>query len=71
MQYRMLFYMGNYFLPDGTPVRCFFVICLTQSTRVQCIICGSICAWRTVVIWNKDKCVIAILVFFILVSTGT
>jgi len=36
---------------------------------LMCIICDSICAWRTVIIWNKDKRVTAILVFFILVTT--
>jgi hypothetical protein len=69
--YQLLLYIGNYFLPDGALARCFLVICLTQSMGVQCIMCDSICAWRTVIIWNKDKRVIAILVFFILVSTGT
>jgi hypothetical protein len=49
----------------------FLSFALTQSTGVQCIICDLICAWRTVIIWNKDKRVIAILAFFILVSTGT
>jgi len=31
--------------------------------------CDSICAWRTVILWNKDKRIIAILVFFILGTT--
>jgi hypothetical protein len=38
---------------------------------VQPILCDSICAWRTVIIWNEDKRIIAILVFCNLVSTGT
>jgi hypothetical protein len=49
----------------------FLVVRLTQLMGVQPIICDSICAWRTVIIWNKDKRVIAILVFCILVSAGT
>jgi hypothetical protein len=44
---------------------------LTQLTAVQYILCDIICAWRTVVLWNRDKRVIAILLFFILGATGT
>jgi hypothetical protein len=29
------------------------------------------CAWRTVVLWNNDKRIIAILALFILATTGT
>jgi len=36
---------------------------------LMCIMCDSICAWRTVILWNKDKRIIAILVFFILGTT--
>ena len=70
---KLLLYIGNCFTPDGAlvRVRCLLVICLTQSTGVQCIICDSICGWRTLIIWNNDKRVIAILVLSILVSTGT
>ena len=56
---------------DGALARCFHTICLTRLTAVQYILCDSICAWRTVVLWNKDKRVIAILVFSLLVTTGT
>ena len=56
---------------DGALARCFHTICLTRFTAVQYILCDSICAWRTVVLWNKDKRIIAILAFFILVTTGT
>jgi hypothetical protein len=44
---------------------------LTQLMAVQYILSDIICAWRTVVLWNRDKRVIAILLFFILGSTGT
>jgi hypothetical protein len=63
--------MGNYYMPDGALVRCSLVVCLTPLTTVQCILCDCICAWRTVILWNKDKRIIAILVFAILVTTGT
>jgi len=33
------------------------------------ILCDIVCAWRTVVLWNRDKRVIAILLFFILGTT--
>ena len=46
-------------------------ICLAQLTAVQYMLCDVICAWRTVVIWNKDKRIIAILVIFVLGSFGT
>ncbi|KAN0129146.1 hypothetical protein V8E53_013017 [Lactarius tabidus] len=35
-------------------------------TCLMYILCDIICAWRTVVLWNKDKRVIAILLLFIL-----
>jgi hypothetical protein len=38
-------------------------------TRLMYILCDIICAWRTVVLWNRDKRVISILLFFILGST--
>jgi hypothetical protein len=40
-------------------------------TALQYILCDIICAWRTVVLWNKDKRVIAILLLFILGTIGT
>jgi hypothetical protein len=45
-------------------------VCLTLLTAVQYILSDIICAWRTVVLWNRDKRVIAVLLFFILGSTG-
>ena len=38
---------------------------------VQFILSDIICAWRAVVLWNRDKRVIAVLLLFILVTTGT
>jgi hypothetical protein len=38
-------------------------------TRLMYILSDIICSWRTVVLWNRDKRVIAILLFFILGST--
>ncbi|KAF8266789.1 hypothetical protein EI94DRAFT_133536 [Lactarius quietus] len=38
-------------------------------TRLMYILCDIICAWRTVVLWNRDKRVIAILLIFILGTT--
>ncbi|KAF8262035.1 hypothetical protein EI94DRAFT_1789158 [Lactarius quietus] len=37
--------------------------------RLMYIVCDIICAWRTVVLWNRDKRVIAILLIFILGTT--
>ncbi|KAI9450398.1 hypothetical protein BJY52DRAFT_1356829 [Lactarius psammicola] len=37
--------------------------------RLMYILSDVICAWRAVVLWNRDKRVIAILLFFILVTT--
>ena len=56
---------------DGALTRCFHAICLTLSTFVQYVLCDTICAWRTVVLWNKDKRVIAILLLFVLGTVGT
>jgi len=39
-------------------------------TRIMYILSDIICAWRAVVLWNKDKRVIAILVLFILGTTA-
>jgi len=36
----------------------------------QYIMSDVICAWRSVVLWNKDKRVIAILLLFILGTMG-
>jgi len=36
----------------------------------MCILCDSICAWRTIVLWNKNKRVTAILVACILKTTA-
>ena len=63
--------MGNCYMPDGALLRCPHVGYLTQLMVVQYILCDSICAWRTVVLWNKDKRIIAILVFFNLATTGS
>jgi hypothetical protein len=38
---------------------------------VQYLLSDIICAWRTVVLWNRDNRVIATLLFFILGSTST
>ena len=56
---------------DGALARCFHAICLTLSTVVQYVLCDTICAWRTVVLWSKDKRVIAILLLFVLGTVGT
>ena len=63
--------MGNYYVPDGAFARCFHAVCLTPLTLVQYILCDIICAWRTVIIWNKNKRIIAVLGFFILGTIGT
>jgi hypothetical protein len=39
-------------------------------TRLMYLLSDIICAWRTVVLWNRDKRVIAILLFFILGTTA-
>ena len=46
-------------------------VCLVQLMAVQYVLCDVICAWRTVVIWNKDRRIIAILVIFVLGTFGT
>ncbi|KAF8269633.1 hypothetical protein EI94DRAFT_1724907 [Lactarius quietus] len=38
-------------------------------TRLMYVLCDIVCAWRTVVLWNSDKRVIAILLCFILGTT--
>ena len=43
---------------------------LAQLTVFQYILSDIICAWRAVVLWNRDKRVIAILLLFILGSAG-
>jgi hypothetical protein len=43
---------------------------LTQLTGFQYILSDIICAWRAVVLWNRDKRVIAILLLFILGTAG-
>jgi hypothetical protein len=42
-----------------------------NGRAVQYILCDVICAWRMVVLWRKDKHIIAVHVFFILGTTGT
>jgi hypothetical protein len=44
----------------------FYYYAWAAITCLMYILCDIICAWRTVVLWNKDKRVIAILVIFIL-----
>jgi hypothetical protein len=44
---------------------------LDSINAVQYILCDIICAWRTVVLWNRDNHIIAILVLFILGTVGT
>ncbi|KAI9433493.1 hypothetical protein H4582DRAFT_2101524 [Lactarius indigo] len=44
----------------------FYAIYLTRLKAVQYILSDIICAWRAVVLWNRDKRVIAILLLFIL-----
>ena len=61
--------MGNYYLRDGALARYFS--CQIPLTVAQHILCDIICAWRTVVIWNRDKRIITILVIFILGTIGT
>ncbi|KAH9173222.1 hypothetical protein EDB89DRAFT_2228935 [Lactarius sanguifluus] len=39
--------------------------------RLMYILSDIVCAWRAVVLWNRDKRVIAILLLFILGTTGT
>ena len=48
----------------------FHALCITKSTAVQYILCDTICAWRTVVLWNKDKRIIAVLLLFVLGTIG-
>lgn len=38
-------------------------------SHLMYILCDIVCAWRTVVLWRRDKRVIAILLFFILGTT--
>ena len=45
--------------------------CPVPLTVAQHILCDIICAWRTVVIWNRDKHIITILVVFIFGTIGT
>jgi len=40
------------------------------TTCLMYILCDIICAWRTVILWNHDKRIIAILGFFILGTIG-
>ena len=66
--------MGNYYMLDGALPLYSNAVCLTiltQLTAVQYILCDIICVWRTVVLWNKDKRVIVILVLSNLGATGT
>ncbi|KAF8264776.1 hypothetical protein EI94DRAFT_1787843 [Lactarius quietus] len=54
--------------PSGGPVfPCYYAWGII--TRLMYIICDIICAWRTVVLWNRDKRVITILIIFILGTT--
>ncbi|KAF8266783.1 hypothetical protein EI94DRAFT_133400 [Lactarius quietus] len=39
-------------------------------TRLMYILCDIICTWRTVILWNRDKRVIAVLLIFIFGTTG-
>jgi len=41
------------------------------TTCLMCILCDAICAWRTVVLWNNNRPVVAILAFSILGTTAT
>ena len=43
---------------------------LDSSNGIQYILSDIICAWRAVVLWNRDKRVIAILLLFILGTIG-
>jgi len=49
--------------------RCYYA--WAAITCLMYILCDIICAWRTVVIWNRDKRIIAVLVLFILVTMTT
>jgi hypothetical protein len=44
---------------------------MPELTAIQYILSDIICPWRAVVLWNRDKRVIAFLLFFILGTTGT
>jgi hypothetical protein len=48
----------------------YIVIVWGPIPRLMYILCDIVCAWRTVVLWNRDKRVIAILLFLILGSTA-
>jgi hypothetical protein len=63
--------MGNYDMPHGALARFFLAVRLTPLTAVQYILCDIICAWRTVVLWNRDNNIVAILLLFNLVTIGT
>jgi hypothetical protein len=60
------------FLTDSKPGSSFFTSSAVwaTTTRLMYILSDIICAWRTVVLWNRDKRVIAVLLFFILGSTA-
>jgi hypothetical protein len=47
------------------------IVRMSELTTIQYILSDIICAWRAVVLWNRDKRVIAILLLFILGTTGT
>ncbi|KAH8993717.1 hypothetical protein EDB92DRAFT_376798 [Lactarius akahatsu] len=49
-----------------------FVVFLVEAaiTRLMYILSDIVCAWRAVVLWNRDKRVIAILLFLILGTTA-
>ena len=44
---------------------------MTSLREIQYLLNDIICAWRTVVLWDRNKRVIAILLFFILGTAGT
>ncbi|KAH9021759.1 hypothetical protein EDB84DRAFT_1441378 [Lactarius hengduanensis] len=55
---------------NGTPAQYFLSTCSTQLMAVQFILSDIICAWRAVVLWNRDKRVIALLLLFIIGTTA-
>ncbi|KAH9173224.1 hypothetical protein EDB89DRAFT_747301 [Lactarius sanguifluus] len=67
----MQFFLGNTSANTWSFYR-LFVVFLVEGTiaRLMYILSDIVCAWRAVVLWNRDKRVIAILLFLILGTTA-
>ncbi|KAH9004442.1 hypothetical protein EDB86DRAFT_3099029 [Lactarius hatsudake] len=72
----MRFYL-NVFGPTSAPLSTWsdhrsFVVSLVEATitRLMYILSDIVCAWRAVVLWNRDKRIIAILLLLILGTTA-